>query len=232
VTSVPRQNLRCRPVTPSVARETVFADRTAAGRELADAVAALQVSQPVLVLGLPRGGVPVAFEVASALQAPLDVLIVRKIGLPAQPELAIGAIASGGVVVHEPGVERQLGVQATVFDELMAREQRELERRERRYRAGQAPLQLGGKSIILVDDGIATGATMLAAVRAVRLAGAASVVVAAPVASVEAVTMLKREADRVLVLQTPAFFYAIGQWYERFEQLEDQAVCDLLARAR
>jgi predicted phosphoribosyltransferase len=212
--------------------QQIYGDRRAAGRALAEAVAAQRPAPPVLVLGLPRGGVPVAYEVARALHAPLDVLMVRKLGLPSQPELAIGAVASGGIVVHESAVERHFSVSPEVFQHLIEREQRELERREQLYRAGQPLLELHGKHVILVDDGIATGATMLAAVRAARRAGAISVMVAAPVASVEAVTTLEREADRIVVLQCPEFFYAIGQWYQRFEQLEDQTVCNLLAQAR
>jgi predicted phosphoribosyltransferase len=196
-------------MTTSAARETIFADRTAAGRELAIALAALKPSSPVLVLGLPRGGVPVAFEVARALQVPLDVLIVRKIGLPAQPELAIGAIASGGIVVHETDAYRQLALKSSTS---AAREQRELERREQRYRAdSRRNLPSRSSWSTMASPPV----PMLAAVRAARLAGAASVVVAAPVASVEAVTMLKREADRVIVLVDANLLYAIGQWYQR-----------------
>jgi putative phosphoribosyl transferase len=208
----------------------VFANRTAAGQELARAVKKHELAPPVLVLALPRGGVPVAFEVAQALQAPLDVMVVRKIGMPGQPELAIGAIASGKITVREPRFTFGLTDLDSVFDRLAQREQLELERRERAYRANRPPLSLRGKTVVLVDDGLATGATMVAAIRAAREAGAARVVVAAPVASEEAAERVKNEADDAILLQVPAFLYAIGEWYERFEQLEDDEVRSLLKR--
>jgi putative phosphoribosyl transferase len=183
---------------------------------------------PVLVLALPRGGVPVAYEVARALDAPLDVLLVRKVGMPGQPELAIGAVASGDVVVHEPTIEQEVPGIAAAFDRIAAEERRELLRREQVYRAGLAPLTLKGKTVVLVDDGLATGSTMLAAVRAARAGGAAVVIVAAPVASPQAVELLAAEADELVILQVPAMLFAIGEWYERFEQLEDDEVCRLL----
>lgn len=205
-----------------------FPNRAAAGRELAAAVQALALPPPVVVLGLPRGGVPVAYELARALHAPLDVLVVRKIGMPGQPELAIGAIASGNVTVHAPGMA---GLDYG-FEQVARRERIELERRERTYRRGLPPLDLRGKTAVLVDDGLATGATMIAAVRAARGAGASRVVVAAPVASDEAQDLLSAEADQTVVLQVPRFLYAIGAWYGTFEQLEDAEVCALLERAR
>jgi putative phosphoribosyl transferase len=183
---------------------------------------------PVLVLALPRGGVPVAYEVARALEAPLDVMLVRKIGMPGQPELAIGAVASGNIVVHERTIEQEMPGIAEAFDRIAAEERRELLRREQVYRAGLAPLALEGKTVVLVDDGLATGSTMLAAVRAARAAGAAAIVVAAPVASPEAVQLLAAEADGIVILQIPTMLFAIGEWYERFEQLEDEEVCRLL----
>jgi predicted phosphoribosyltransferase len=186
----------------------------------------------VLVLGLPRGGVPVALEVARALDAPLDVMVVRKIGMPGQPEFAIGAIASGGIVVRQlEGAPRYAGLEAQ-FEQLVRRERVELERRELAYRGDAPPLELQDRTVVLVDDGLATGATMMAALRAARQAGAARVVVAAPVASEEAAAMLGDEADQVAILQTPAFLVAIGEWYERFDQLEDDEVRALLRRAR
>jgi predicted phosphoribosyltransferase len=215
---------------PARYRERVFEDRHAAGRELAAAVVAANLPAPRLVLGLPRGGVPVAYEVAQALKAPLDVLIVRKIGVPYQPELAMGAIASGGVVVHEPHIQQALQISSDIFEQIVAHERAELARREQRYRAGRPPLLLRDQCVVLVDDGIATGATMRAAVHAARIAGARHVAVAAPVAASDTVAMLRGDADAVIVLQTPTFFQAIGQWYEHFDQLTDDAVCDLLAR--
>lgn len=210
----------------------VFTDRAAAGLALARELQRQSLQPPLLVLGLPRGGVPVAYEVARALKAPLDVMLVRKIGMPGQPELAIGAIASGNIIVHEPRIEKELPALAETFDRLAAEQRRELERREQLYRAGLAPLELTGKTVILVDDGLATGSTMLAAVRAARKAHAAAVVVAAPVASPEAAHLLGAEADIVVILQTPAMLFAIGEWYENFEQLEDAEVNRLLDLAR
>ncbi len=210
---------------------TVFPDRREAGRRLADALASRRWSGPLVVLGLPRGGVPVACEVARRLAAPLDVIVVRKVGLPGQEEFAIGAIASGGIVVQEPGVERYLAGMNTRFGMLVARQQRELERRERAYRGERPPPALAGRTAVLVDDGLATGTTMLAAIRAARQVGAAQVIVAAPVGSTAARERVAREADEVILLSEPAGFMAVGQFYERFEQVEDEEVIRLLARA-
>ncbi len=209
-------------------RSHVFEDRATAGVALARRLKERSLQRPVLVLGLPRGGVPVAYEVARALNAPLDVMLVRKIGMPGQPELAIGAIASGDIVVHEPRIAEEYPGLAKTFDRLAQDQRRELQRRERVYREGLPPPDLKGKTVLLVDDGLATGSTMLAAVRAARKAGAASIVVAAPVASPEAVELLKAEADSVEIVEIPAMLFAIGAWYERFDQLEDAEVCRLL----
>ena len=206
----------------------VFADRAAAGAALAREMRQRSLQPPLLVLALPRGGVPVAYEVARALAAPLDVMLVRKVGMPGQPELAIGAVASGDIVVHERTIEQEIPGIAEAFDRIAAEERRELLRREQVYRAGLQPLVLEGKTVVLVDDGLATGSTMLAAVRSARAGGAAAIVVAAPVASPQAVQLLAPEADRLVILQVPAMLYAIGEWYERFEQLEDDEVCRLL----
>ena len=205
----------------------MFADRAVAGRELGRVLVKRKLEPPLLVLGLPRGGVPVAYEVARALHAPLDVMIVRKIGMPGQPELAIGAIASGNITVRGRGSDLDLP-----FEQVARRERAELERRERSYRADRAPLQLQGKTVVLVDDGLATGATMIAAVRAARQAGAMRIVVAAPVASDEATQLLAQEADELVILETPPDLFAIGQWYENFTQVEDAEVCALLERVR
>jgi putative phosphoribosyl transferase len=207
----------------------IFPDRTVAGRELGAALAQRKFATPPVVLGLPRGGVPVAFEVATALHAPLDVMVVRKVGMPGQPELAVGAIASGNIVVRDPDTLRYMPDGGAGFDALAARERIELERRERAFRGGRPPLDLNGKTVILVDDGIATGSTMLAAVRAARQAGAAAVIAAAPVSSHEAAALLGAEADEVLFLMVPPALYAIGQWYEVFDQTPDAEVCRLLA---
>lgn len=210
----------------------VFADRAAAGVALARKVLKQNFQPPVLVLGLPRGGVPVAYEVARVLNAPLDVLVVRKVGMPGEPEVAIGAIASGSIAVYEPRSAAQVPDFEPLFQRLAREERHELERRERLYRAERPPLDLRGKTAILVDDGLATGCTMLAAVRAARKGGAAMVVVAAPVASAEAAQLVGDEAERVLILEVQRGLFAIGSWYEDFEQLEDAVVCDLLERNR
>lgn len=207
------------------ARSEVFADRAAAGAALAQALSRRALGAPVLVLGLPRGGVAVAREVAVALHAPLDVLIVRKIARPENPELAIGAAASGGIVLWEKHAERS---GEAPLEALAQAALTEIERRERRYRPGRPPLELRGKRVILVDDGLATGATMLAAVRAARQAGAARIVAAVPVGAPQAAERVRREADLLVILHTPAELFAVGQWYERFEQLEDSDVCHLL----
>ncbi len=193
-------------------------------------VARRALRAPLTVLGLPRGGVPVAFEVARALRAPLDVLLVRKVGMPWQPELAIGAVATGGVTVRPPlGAAYEAPVAEEEFANLAAHERGELERRERLYRSGRTPLALDGRSVVLVDDGIATGATMLAAVRASWKLRAAAVVVAAPVASREAATLLGCECSELVILWIPPALRAVGEWYADFDQVEDGEVIRLLA---
>lgn len=173
-----------------------------------------------------------ACEVARMLDAPLDVMLVRKIGIPSQPELAMGAIASGGVVIHEPRMEKHFPDLKHAFNRVADEERTELERRERVYRAGLAPLDLEERTVILVDDGLATGSTMLAGVRAAHRAGAAAIIVAAPVASRDAAKLVRPEADATVILETPTPFFAIGEWYQRFEQLDDAEVCRLLELSR
>ena len=209
-----------------------FLDRETAGIALAEALKKRQPRSPVVVLGLPRGGVPVAYQVALALGAPLDVMVVRKVGAPDQPELAIGAIAAGGVTVREPHMAAYLAAEHVPFEKLAQREREELSRREQAYRADLAPLALGSKTVVLVDDGVATGCTMLAAVRAARRAGAAYVIAAAPVASPEAAALIGDEADATVFLNIPADLVAISLWYQNFGQTEDREVCELLAKSR
>jgi predicted phosphoribosyltransferase len=206
----------------------IFADRSVAGIALGRELQQRYLQPPAIVLGLPRGGVPVAYEVARMLKVPLDVMPVRKVAMPEQPEVAIGAIASGGIVVHEPQFEEEFPDLTGEFERLAKVQRRELERRERLYRRSVGPPELKGKTVILVDDGLATGCTMLAAIRAARAAGADAIVAAAPVASREAAELIRGEADNLVILQTPKRLVATSAWYERFEQLDDRDVCRLL----
>jgi putative phosphoribosyl transferase len=209
---------------------TIYQDRLDAGQRLADALAGYGGRDDVLVLGLPRGGVPVAAVVARALDAPLDVMIVRKLGAPWQPELAMGAIASGNVRLLNEQVVRLLGVDHETIDEVAEAESRELVRRERAYRGDRPPFDAAGKQVILVDDGMATGATMRAAVAAVRQMAPASVIVAVPTAAADTCELLRAEADRVVCLDTPEPFMAVGCWYRNFDQTSDAEVRELLAQ--
>jgi putative phosphoribosyl transferase len=207
-----------------------FRDRREAGRVLAEALQVYRGKKDLLVLGLARGGVPVAWEVAAALRAPLDVLVVRKLGAPRWPELALGALASGGVVVLNDDVVRSLRISDEQLGEVIERETQELNRRETAYREGRPPVDPAGKIVILVDDGIATGASMLAAIRAVRAAGAGQVVVAVPVAPPSACRQLAEVADDVVCATMPAGFQAVGEVYADFSQTSDAEVRKLLAR--
>jgi putative phosphoribosyl transferase len=209
---------------------TIYQDRLDAGQRLAEALAGYGGRDDVLVLGLPRGGVPVAAVVARALDAPLDVMIVRKLGAPWQPELAMGAIASGNVRLLNEQVVRLLGVDHETIDEVAEAESRELVRRERAYRGDRPPFDAAGKQVILVDDGMATGATMRAAVAAVRQMAPASVIVAVPTAAADTCELLRAEADRVVCLDTPEPFMAVGCWYRNFDQTSDAEVRELLAQ--
>jgi putative phosphoribosyl transferase len=184
-----------------------------------------------MVLALPRGGVPVGYEVAQALHAPLDVFLVRKLGVPGHEELAMGAVATGGVRVLNEQVVRALHIPEQVIDAVARWELEELARRERLYRGDRPPPDVHGRTVILVDDGLATGATMLAAVRALRQQHPARIVVAVPIASRDTCELLRDEVDDVICAATPDPFYAVGLWYENFEQLTDEEVRELLARA-
>jgi predicted phosphoribosyltransferase len=212
--------------------EEPFHDRVEAGRLLAEAVAAhLRDRTNLIVLALPRGGVPVGYEVARALGAPLDVFIVRKLGVPRHEELAMGAIASGGVRVMNEDVLRHVPVPAGEIEAVAAREQAELLRREKSYRGSKPPLDVRGKTVVVVDDGLATGSTMRAAVRALRAMDAGSIVVAVPVAARETCDDLRAEVDDIVCLRTPEPFQAVGLWYEDFSQTSDEEVHELLGAA-
>ena len=208
-----------------------YRNRTEAGRVLAERLRGYAGRGDIVVLALPRGGVPVGYEVARALRAPLDVFIVRKLGLPSHPELAIGAIASGGVRVVDRGALRRFGVTDQELAALAAAEQRELERRERLYRGDRPPPDIAGKTAILIDDGLATGATMAAATGALRAQRAARLVVAVPVAAPETCDAFQDLVDEIVCAATPEPFYAVGLWYEDFSETSDDEVRGLLARA-
>ena len=208
-----------------------FRDRTDAGRQLAAHLRGYAGRRDVLVLALPRGGVPVAFEVAQALCAPLDVFLVRKLGMPGHEEFAIGAIASGGVRVLNEDTLRDYGISSQQVEAIVAAEQLELERRERQYRGLRPFPNLAGRAVILVDDGLATGSTMRAAVRALREERPARIIVAVPTAPTETCEELRFVVDEVFCLITPDPFYAVGLWYEDFSQSTDDEVRDLLERA-
>jgi putative phosphoribosyl transferase len=205
-----------------------FHDRREAGRLLAERLARYAGTDDVLVLGLPRGGVPVAFEVARALRAPLDVFVVRKLGVPGHAELALGAVASGGVRVLNEDVVAAVGLDEEAIERVAERELAEVERREREYRSDRPPLELRGKVAILVDDGLATGASMRAAALATRELGPEQVIVAVPVAAHQTCDEFRHDVDEVVCAFTPEPFYAVGLWYENFEQTTDEEVRELL----
>lgn len=205
-----------------------FKDRKQAGELLAEQLAAYTGNSDAVILALPRGGVPVAFAISQKLGIPLDVVIVRKLGAPGHPEYAMGAIASGGVRVLQQDVVATLGIPQAVVEEATQREMREIERREPLYRAGRPTIPLRGRVVILVDDGLATGSTMLAAVQAVRRQEPARIVVAVPVGAADTCEMLAAEVDELVCLSTPSPFYAVGMWYEDFSQTSDNEVRSLL----
>src|SRR5881227_1824360 len=211
--------------------EGSFPNRAEAGRLLGLKLSKYAGRDDVIVLGLPRGGVPVAYEVARALRVPLDVFIVRKLGVPGFEELAVGAIASGGVRVLNDDVVRALPNADEIIESVTAKETTELQRREQSYRDGRPAPELRDKTIILVDDGLATGATMRAAVKALRQRGAAKIVVAVPVGPPDTCHEIEEQADEAICLSTPEFFQAVGQYYEDFSQTTDEDVRELLDRS-
>jgi putative phosphoribosyl transferase len=207
-----------------------FRDRVEAGQLLAKKLVDYAHHPDAIVIGLPRGGVPVAAEVATALQVPLDICIVRKLGVPDRQELAMGAIGSGGVCWLNEDIIRDLRISRHQIDLVMARELRELQRRDRAYRGDRPPLDVRDRVVILIDDGLATGATMRAAIRVLQQQQPAQLIVAVPIASLEVVRELEGEVNWVVYLLAPEPFYAIGYWYDNFDQTSDREVCELLDR--
>lgn len=206
-----------------------YHDRVAAGRKLAIALERFRGTEAIVV-ALPRGGVPIAFEIANTLQLPLDILLVRKLGVPGQSELAMGAIATGGVIVLNERLIGAVGIEAEVIQAVVDRATTELNRREHVYRDGRPALQVRGRTIVLIDDGVATGSTLFAAIQALRERGAANIVVAVPVASPEIVRRLEEEVDEVVCPYQPSGLLAVGQAYDDFGQVTDDEVRALLAR--
>jgi len=208
-----------------------FADRIEAGRLLARELSARNVGRDAVVLALTRGGVPVGFEVSDRLRIPLDIIVARKLGVPWQPELAMGAIA-GSARILDRAMIQQLEIPDEDVEDIIAREQAEMSRREERYREGRAALELHGKTAILVDDGLATGSTMLAAVHYVRSFEPARVIIGVPVGSKDACRRLRQDVEELVCLATPEHFFAVGEWYRDFQQVSDTEVQNLLAESR
>lgn len=211
--------------------QTVLKDRRAAGEGLANHLLKYAHRPDVAVLALPRGGVPVAYEVATALRVRLDLMLVRKLGMASNPEFAMGAIASGGIRILNDDVLRAHPIDQDRFDAVVEQESRELMRREQAYRGTRAPLQLKDQVVILIDDGLATGASMMAAIHAVRTQAPSRIVVAVPVAPLETLEALRSEVDEVICPLVPEWMISIGHWYEDFSQTPDEVVIDLLQRA-
>jgi putative phosphoribosyl transferase len=211
--------------------KALFKDRRDAGIELAKQLNHYKDRENVTVLGLPRGGVPVAFEVAKALEAPMDVFLVRKLGVPGHEELAMGAIASGGVRVLNEDVVGALDIPSRLIDKIAEREQEELEHREQAYRGGKPQLNNSGKTVILVDDGLATGSSMRAAVEGLRAQGPEKIIVAVPTASPETCEAFENDVDEIVCAETPSPFYGVGLWYTDFSQTSDEEVRALLQEA-
>lgn len=209
----------------------IFEDRKDAGKKLGSALMSHVENENCLILALPRGGVPVAYEAARELGVPMDILLVRKLGVPGQEELAMGAIASGGIQVLNKGLINMLGIPEESIDTVAKREDQEMKRRERIYRGNNPALEIKGKTVIIVDDGLATGATMRAAAEALRARNPGKIIVAAPVASPDTCEALNVVADEVVCLQTPQPFSSVGQWYKNFDQTSDEEVTELLNKS-
>lgn len=210
---------------------TAFKNRIQAGQQLARQLSAYIRHPDAIVLALPRGGVPVGFAMTQSLQIPLDVLLVRKLGMPGHQEYAIGAVAGGGICLLNDEVVASYGISKPVIDAMIQQESQEIVRRETLYRANRPPLQLKNRIVILVDDGIATGSSMLAAIQAVRHAQPSRIIVAVPVAPADVCRILESEVDQVICLRTPQPFYAVGLWYEDFHQITDDEATHLLDEA-
>lgn len=219
------------PMSIDEGESMLFQNRVDAGRRLGEKLIAYQDRSAGLVLGLPRGGVPVAFEVARSLHLPLDIFLVRKLGVPSQPELAMGAIATGNVIIRNERVIASCDISEATFQAVADREAQELNRRERLYRGKRHALEVSGRIILLVDDGLATGSTMRAAVAALRHQNPARIIVAVPVAAPSVCAEFEKLADEVVCLHTPQRLTAVGQWYDDFSQTTDQQVLDLLESA-
>ena len=219
------------PVSSGIPEQRRVRNRREAGRILADRLQDYARRPDVVVLGLPRGGVPVAFEIAAALQVPLDVFVVRKLGVPGHEELAMGAVASGGVCVLNRDIVRELGLSSAAIERAVQNEAQELQRRERAYRDGRPFPDLKNRVVILVDDGLATGASMRAAAHALRPHEPARIIVAVPTAARDACEAFKSEVDEAICAITPEPFHAVGLWYDEFPQTTDEEVRDLLARS-
>lgn len=211
--------------------QTLWQDRSVAGQSLVEPLLRYARRPDVIILALPRGGVPVAYEVATALQVRLDLMVVRKLGMPSQPEFAMGAIASGGIQIRNEEVLRAHSIDQDSYDAVVAREARELSRREQVYRGTRAPLQLKDQVVILIDDGLATGASMLAAIQAVQVQAPARIVVAVPVAPLDTVETLRCIVNEVICPLIPERMMSIGYWYSNFPQTTDAEVIELLQRA-
>lgn len=210
----------------------LFRDRVDAGKQLAQRLIGYKDKPETIVLGLPRGGVVTAYEVARILDLPLDIIVSRKIGAPHNQELAVAAIAEDGSIIINDQLMNDLGLQLDDLQNLISKEKKEAARRMKLYRADRKPLELAGKTVILVDDGIATGATMRAAITSVRSRGAKSIIVAVPVAPAESLDEIRSEVDDLICLSAPELFFGVGGFYEEFSQTEDQEVVDLMARSK